>query len=72
MGMRTLGGRLDTKISIIMNVFHAHLGGFSHTGSHVNDGKNGGWGRGGERWDGSRVYKRFFVRVELLLLYPTL
>ena len=34
--MRTLGGRLDTKISIIMNVFHARLGGFSHFGLHVN------------------------------------
>ena len=46
MEMRTLEVRLDTKISIIMNVFHAHLGGFSHVGLHVNAGKNGGWGTG--------------------------
>ena len=42
--MRTLGRRLDTKISIIMNVFDARLGGFSHVGLHVSDGKNGAWG----------------------------
>lgn len=53
MEMRTLGGRLDTKISIIMNVFHAHLELLTYRGLARERVVNGG-----RRWDGVEVYKR--------------
>jgi len=53
--MRTLSGRLDTKISIIMNVFHAH---FEFSICAVARERWKEWRMEDGRWDGGGVYKR--------------